>query len=924
MVSLVARLLVISLVCLSSHGALGAPAALVNVVFVNGIWNTLEDAQASSLDVQEALDFTRTRSEAEKRRFVVSFVYNPTGWEFAALDPERSRENDDRDLIELFMLKTAEECFREDFRLISVPHNHPQSINRDAATRVKRFLDNMIPSEVAATPICGATALSSAGTVTAQDLEPTRETVIRLVQRIRTLGSAVVVAHSQGNLLANLAYASLASEFGDEVSGRMRLVNVANTSELSANDLDLTHSRDAALGYLKFLPTKVNDGLGILGDKYQGQGARATTECNPLSICPFVLSAPTLATDESLLIVGHGFVGTYLSDSAVSVIRPQEVPITSGAVGFVDRFVDFVYAAAASLEVGAKVGPTIPDSGQPQAVSVVSGQSATFTVQANGSGPLTYQWRRNGLPIACSTGTDCPHYATPPTSLSDSGAIYDVVVSNSVGSVTSAGATLTVTTTTNGTPDLSLVAVTFSPNTAAAGATIQVALTVTNQGSAAASPSTAALRINQSTTSATGSTVATVSVPAIPTGGSVSLSTVVPAVPTVPGTYRLWVVLDNDRTSGQSAAQEGNDINLAPGTLSVTGVSTTGPDLVAVNVAVDPAPVSVGGMVLASFTVTNLGDSASNSSRATVRINQSASTASGAPDLAAVLVPSLAPGESRTFIAAVNAPSILETYRLWVVADSTQSAGQTPAAVGNDEALAANSLTVRARFNSPNGSAEGAYEGALSGSSFPGFRALVLESGEFWSIYGRQSGGTFMSFGFVQGTATSVGGQVTASSVKDFGYYPALSGSLSSTYNLSDGTISGTFNWPAGPVSFSGGPIALVPYEYDRFASMDEVSGDWGLTSSTADTVALRISTNLTVSAVTRSGCTFTGTMLPRASGKNVFTVSVRFGPAPCALPGQAVQGIGWTHKLPDGRSQLTLAGVNETRDAGFVATGAR
>ena len=39
-------------------------------------------------------------------------------------------------------------------------------------------------------------------------------------------------------------------------------------------------------------------------------------------------------------------------------------------------------------------------------------------------------------------------------------------------------------------------------------------------------------------------------------------------------------------------------------------------------------------------------------------------------------------------------------------------------------------------------------------------------------------------------------------------------------------------------------------------------------------------------------GCNFAGTVLPRPSGKNVFNVSLTFGPAPCALPGQAAAGI--------------------------------
>src|SRR3954469_3498022 len=41
---------------------------------------------------------------------------------------------------------------------------------------------------------------------------------------------------------------------------------------------------------------------------------------------------------------------------------------------------------------------------QPVPASVCAGQPATFTVLATGTGPLTYQWRRNGEPVADGPG----------------------------------------------------------------------------------------------------------------------------------------------------------------------------------------------------------------------------------------------------------------------------------------------------------------------------------------------------------------------------------------------------------------------------------------------------------------------------------------------------------------------------------------
>ena len=78
---------------------------------------------------------------------------------------------------------------------------------------------------------------------------------------------------------------------------------------------------------------------------------------------------------------------------------------------------------------------------QPANVSVTAPAGATFSVVASGTAPLSYQWRRGGVDIAGATSAS---YVLNPTAVSDNGASFDVVVTNSAGSVTSSAATLTV------------------------------------------------------------------------------------------------------------------------------------------------------------------------------------------------------------------------------------------------------------------------------------------------------------------------------------------------------------------------------------------------------------------------------------------------------------------------------------------------
>ena len=88
----------------------------------------------------------------------------------------------------------------------------------------------------------------------------------------------------------------------------------------------------------------------------------------------------------------------------------------------------------------ASAPPTI--TAHPSNLAVAVGQSATFSVTASGSLPLTYQWQRSGVNIAGATSAS---YTIPSAQVSDTGARFRVVVTNSFGSVTSNEATLTVT-----------------------------------------------------------------------------------------------------------------------------------------------------------------------------------------------------------------------------------------------------------------------------------------------------------------------------------------------------------------------------------------------------------------------------------------------------------------------------------------------
>ncbi len=150
-------------------------------------------------------------------------------------------------------------------------------------------------------------------------------------------------------------------------------------------------------------------------------------------------------------------------------------------------------------------------STQPVSRAVTLGQTATFSVAATGTGAITYQWKKNGTAISGATAAS---YTTPPTTSADNGALFTVTITDTVGSVNSSAATLTI----NFPPTISSQPTSQSV-TAGQSATFSVAATGTatltyqwKKGGTAISGATAASYTTPATTSADNGTQFTVTV----------------------------------------------------------------------------------------------------------------------------------------------------------------------------------------------------------------------------------------------------------------------------------------------------------------------------------------------------------------------------------------------------------------------------
>jgi hypothetical protein len=193
-------------------------------------------------------------------------------------------------------------------------------------------------------------------------------------------------------------------------------------------------------------------------------------------------------------------------------------------------------------------------------------------------------------------------------------------------------------------------------------------------------------------------------------------------------------------------------------------------------------------------------------------------------------------------------------------------------------------------------SAEGRWKGATStGRTVAG---LVLDDGSYWLFYTARGNPTVVA-GLVQGTGTSHSGSFGSSNTRDFNVEGAgiLAATMSGTY-VQSSNFHGTIAY------FNGDTASFTSTyndDYESAPNVNLVAGTYAGVRADNHTVTVTVDSSGTLSGHSSDGCTFAGTLSPRAKG-NVFHHAVTFGGGACRLGTETVAGVAWydaaTHRL--------------------------
>ncbi len=221
---------------------------------------------------------------------------------------------------------------------------------------------------------------------------------------------------------------------------------VSKSTTVRTTTLSLTIPTGTALGSYNILGTLVDGGVAITNTQTAAlivcSAAAIMGQPVSLAVCPggtatFSVTAAGLSPTYQWRKNGANIVGATTSTLTLSGVSGTDAATYTCRVSSICGNTS-VTSAGATLTLNSP--PSI--TSHPATTAVCVGNTVTFSVAATGSGPLTYQWRKDGVDLGGATASTL----TISSASSGDAGTYTVVVTGICGAATSNGAVLTVNT----------------------------------------------------------------------------------------------------------------------------------------------------------------------------------------------------------------------------------------------------------------------------------------------------------------------------------------------------------------------------------------------------------------------------------------------------------------------------------------------
>ena len=262
-----------------------------------------------------------------------------------------------------------------------------------------------------------------------------------------TVADALVAPAITKQPAAQSVTAGQTAKFTVEATGTapLRYQWKLNDQDISgATDSSYTTSDTNTVGNAAVFTVVVSNGTGT------ATSDKATLTVTPAPVAPAITTQPVsqaVAAGQtasfSVVATGTEPLTYQWKKDGSDIAGATSSTYTTSAVSSGDNGAKFsvvVTNSAGTVTSNEAVLSDVVISVQPAAQPVVVAQTASFSVTAGGTGPFTYQWKKNGSDIAGATSST---YTTPATVIGDDGAVFTVEVSNGVGpAVTSSSARL--------------------------------------------------------------------------------------------------------------------------------------------------------------------------------------------------------------------------------------------------------------------------------------------------------------------------------------------------------------------------------------------------------------------------------------------------------------------------------------------------